>query len=386
MSNRLQNKKSHKILFLDNTLDVGGQEKLLYDFLSRIDRGRFDAVICCLKRGGYLKDAFKKLGFGFYEELLSHKYDALAYRKVSRILAKEKVDLIHSFIHPNTVFFSHMAMLTRSVKAWVLAIHASGSPAGGRLIGRFQKLFLSRVSRYVALADAHKRYLVDVEGLPEKKIDVINNGVDVDKFHPGPSDPDFKKGLGISEGEQVVTTVASLNRRKRIDLLLQSASIVLEKRRHVRFLIVGGGPERNRLEHLTRYFGIEKNVTFTGIRDDTPAILRASDLFVLASMRGTETFPLVLLEAMASGLPVVSTDVGSVRELVVDGESAIVVPPENAEALAQAIEILLTNEEKARVFGMKGREVAVERFTLDQMSIRMERLYEHVLSRSRRAD
>ncbi len=372
--------KANKILILENSLYMGGQERILYDILSRIDKQRFEIVICCLKEGGYLKEAFEALGITVYEKLLTFKYDISAYRKLSRILADEKVALIYSYIHLNTVFFAHLAMLTRSTKAWIVALHASGSRTGGRLIGPFKKMLLSRVTRFVALADAHKRYLIDTEGLPREKIDVIQNGVDIKKHHPGECDPSLKEELGIREGERVVTTIASLNRRKRHDLLLQSAANVLGTHPQVRFLIVGDGPERNRLEGLAQDLGIKTRVVFTGVRDDVDAILRASDLFVLSSMRGTETFPMVLLEAMASGVPIVSTDVGSVRELVAADENALVVPPENPDALTHAIETLLDDSEKARSFGEKGRQIVEKRFTLEQASEKTERLLSDVLT------
>jgi glycosyltransferase involved in cell wall biosynthesis len=371
----------HKILILDNSLEMGGLEKKLFDFVTRIDEKRFKVAICCLKQGGYFKEAFQSIGTPFYENLLRYKYDVLAYRRLSRILSDEKVDLIYSFAHPNTIFFSYVPMLTGSVRGWVVSLHATGSPSGGRLIGRFQKLFLSRVSRFIAVAHVHKRYLVEVEGLPEERIEVIHNGVDVVKFHPGSPEPSLKRELGIREGERVVTSVASLRPVKRIDTLLHAASHILERYADVRFLLVGDGIDRAHLEQLAQELGIAGSVTFAGIRSDVDAILRASDIFVLSS--ATEAFPNAVLEAMASGLPVVSTDVGGVRELVADGESGMIVPPENPDALAQAIDVLLTEEDRAAAFGRKGRRIVEEQFTLEQMCEKRQLLFEELLCSSR---
>jgi glycosyltransferase involved in cell wall biosynthesis len=380
MEDQNRNKrKSHKILVLENSLNVGGAERLLYDILSRIDKERFDVVICCLKDGGYFKDDFKALGFTFYDKILTYKYDFWAYRRLARIIVDEKVDLIYSHINRNTVLFSHLSMLTRSVKAWIVAVHSSGSTTGGRLIGPLHKRLLSRVSRFIAIADMHKKYLVEVEGLPAEKTDVIHNGIDIEKHSPGPTDPSLRSELGLREGEVVLTTIASLNPRKRHDILLRAGASVLERHPRLRFLVVGDGPERSRLEGIARDLGIGDRVIFTGIRDDVNAILRLSDLFVLSSMLGTETFPIVLLEAMAAGVPVVSTDVGSVRELVSDGRSATVVPPENPDALAQAIDALLIDEDKARGFGKAGRQIVEERFRLELTVKKTEALLEYVL-------
>ncbi|MFH1754367.1 MAG: glycosyltransferase [Candidatus Latescibacterota bacterium] len=374
--------KKHKILILDNSLNMGGLEKKLFEFVSRIDTDRFAVAICCLKEGGYFREPFKELGVPFYENIQSSRYDPRAYNRLSRIIREEKADIIYSFAHSNTVLLSHIAMMNRLVRAWIVSLHATGSPSGGRLIGPVTKRMLSRVSRFIAVAHEHKKYLVEVEGLPADNIEVIHNGVNVRKYHPGPAKSALKKELGIEPGDRVITTIASLNPRKRHDLLLQAAADVLERHPRARFLLVGGGPERQRLERMAEDLAIGERVIFAGIRDDVDDILRASELFVLSSMRGTETFPNVLLEAMACGLPVVSTDVGSVRELVAADESATVVPPENAGKLAAAIDTLLADEEKARAFSVAGRRIVEERFTIEQMCEKREKLFDALLADS----
>ena len=121
-----------------------------------------------------------------------------------------------------------------------------------------------------------------------------------------------------------------------------------------------------------------RQITFAGIRNDIDAILRLSDYFVLPS--GTEAFPLVLLEAMASGLPIVTTDVGSVREMVTDRESAFIVPPGRPDDLSRSINMLLSDEETANIFKEKGRRIVEEQFTLKQMCQKTERLFDAVLA------
>ncbi len=370
--------KPRTVLILDNSLDMGGLEKKLFDFISRIDKSRYRVVICCLKQGGYFKEALESLGTPFYERLLGHKYDLTAFGKLKRILAAEKVDLIYSFVHPNTLILSNLARRLGLVKGLIMSIHATGSPSGGRLIGYRQRPFLSRVNRFLAVAHAHKRYLVEIEGLKEDKIEVIHNGVDIDRYYPGPADLALRQELGIQKEERVVVTVASLRPVKQIDNLLRAIPAVLAERPNTRFLLVGDGSERGRLIELARDLGILKQVTFAGIRNDINAILRLGDYFVLPS--GTEAFPNVLLEAMASGLPIVTTDVGSVRELVTDRESAYIVPPGRPDDLSRAVNMLLSDEETANTFKERGRRIVEERFTLKQMCEKRERVFDSVLA------
>lgn len=369
--------QKHNVLILDNELDMGGVEKKLYEFLSRIDRSHYSVSVCCLKRGGFLKDSFVRMGFPFYEGILTHKYDALAYPRFARILRNEGIDLIYTFAHPNTMFFSWMAKRTGAVKAWIVSFHATGNVRGEPLLRGYQRALLSRVDAMIAVAHTHKRHLIETEGLEEEKIRVIHNGVDTAKYHPGNVVSRIRNEFGIEHGETVVTTIASLKPVKGIDVLLAAAARVLQRAEGVRFLIVGEGPDRDDLQSQARSLGIDRRVTFAGLREDVEAILRSSDLFVLPSRN--EAFPNAVLEAMASGLAVVSTDVGSVREIIVDGENGLVVPPMDTEALASAAFELLDDRDKREAFGRKGRELVERNFVLESMCRNREELFSELL-------
>lgn len=370
--------KKHNVLVLDNELGMGGSENLLYDFVSRVDRERFAVKVCCLKEGGYFKDRLIDLGIPFYDRLLAHKYDAWAFKKLSRIIEEESVHLIDTFAHPNTVLFAYLAKTFGLVERFVVSFHATGDAAGGRLVPRYLKPFLRDADALVALAREHKRYLADREGLDRHKIEVIYNGVDTRTYFPAEPHGGLRRGLGVEPGATLVTTVASLKPIKNVDLLLRAAKRILQATPAAAFLVVGDGPDREDLERLARELGIGDRVIFTGVRDDVAALLRSSDIFVLSSR--TEAFPVVVLEAMASGLPVVTTDAGSVKEMVEDGGSAFVVPTENEAALSGAISKLIGDRDTARVFGERGRSIVEERFRVETMCARRERLFERVLS------
>lgn len=354
---------------------MGGVEKKLFDLIPRFDPDRFNVVVCCLKEGGYYRRPLEERGVRIHDGLLRHKYDLFAYRKFAKILKDERVELVYSFLHPNTVLFSSFAKMTNRVKAWIVSIHATGSPSGGKLVKPYLKPFLGRVDRFIAVANDHRDYLVSKEGLPRERIEVIHNGVDSDLYRPGSGDPNLRTELGLPDTARVVTTIASLKPAKCIDVLLAAAARVTASVPDAYFLIIGDGPDRNALRAQARALGLDHKVLFAGLRDDVYDLLRLSSLFVLSSKKGTETFPNVVLEAMATGLPVVSTDVGSVREMVEEDGSARIVPPERPDALAAAIIELMSNPETMRVFGERGRAIVLERFTLDMMRSRREELF-----------
>jgi glycosyltransferase involved in cell wall biosynthesis len=364
-------------MILENHLGMGGLEKKLYDFVSRIDRAHFRVVACCLKDAGHLRDPFIGLGVPMYERLLKNKFDALAFARLLGVIEKEGIDLIYTLPHPNSVIFASLARRIGRVKRVVVSVHGTGGPMGGRMVRGYLKPFFGGVDRFISVAEEHKRYLVESEELPPEKTVVIYNGVDLVKFHPGGAGGPARAGLGIRPGERVVATVASLNFYKGVDVFVNAVPAVLEKFADTRFVVVGDGPERKNLERLAADVGASDRLTFTGIRSDVDEILRASDVFVLSSR--TEAFPNVILEAMATGLPVVSSDVGSVAELVDEGKTGHRIPPGDPAVLARAICSLLGDGERAKTFGAAGRRVVEERFRLEGMIEERESLFAELL-------
>jgi glycosyltransferase involved in cell wall biosynthesis len=177
----------------------------------------------------------------------------------------------------------------------------------------------------------------------------------------------------------VVATVASLHHYKGVDVFLKAAPEVLRVSASARFVVVGDGPERGALERLSAALGVSGRVTFTGIRSDVDEILRESEFFVLSSR--TEAFPNVILEAMATALPVVASDVGSVHELVEEGTTGYRVPPDDPETLSRRIIDLLRDAGSARAFGLEARRVVESRFKLEGMCEKREALFAELLCR-----
>ena len=371
---------THRILILDNEFDMGGKEKSLVQFITRADRTRFHFAVCCLKEGGYFKRVLLDQGIPFYDNLLRHRFDALAFVGLERVLRIERPELIYTFSHPNTVIFSYLAKLRGLVDRVVVSYHAMGDTGGTRQVVPYLLPLLRRADALLAVAEIQKNYLVETEGLPREKIRVIHNGVDTLKYRPASSDERvaLRKELGFAADDVVLITVASLKPLKRIDALLEAAATLRSGGAKLCVVVAGDGSERRPLEALAVRLGIAERVWFAGVRDDVERLLRASDVFVLASR--TEAFPNVVLEAMATGLPVVTTDVGSVREMVENGASALVVPPGDDPALAGALQKLCERSDLRKTLGRRGRDIVEERFRFDDMCAKRENLFEELLA------
>jgi glycosyltransferase involved in cell wall biosynthesis len=219
--------------------------------------------------------------------------------------------------------------------------------------------------------------LVEHWGIPPDKIEVVYNGIDVDLFST-PVDAVAKKAeLGIPADRVIFGTVATLRPIKGLDVLLRATKQVLERCSHAHLAVVGDGPCRDELVKLAASLGISDRITFCGRREDVSEALTTFDVFVLSSL--SEGFPNTVCEALVRGLPVVATDVGGVGEAVIPGETGLLVQPGDAAGLAQAMIRLAGDESLRRSMSGKGRELAVDRFSLRHMIGSIEAVYEDEL-------
>ncbi len=228
----------------------------------------------------------------------------------------------------------------------------------------------------VAVSVGQAEYLRDEEGIVPERIVVIHNGVDTASFGPrlqGEALERARQELGLPPDAPVVVIVAALRPEKNHALLLRALARC-RCRRAPHLLVVGGGPEEERIRSVAREEGLHDRIHWLGIRDDVPWILSLSDVLVLSSSPVVETFPLCVLEAMAASLPVISTRVGSLEEMVVDGETGYLTPPGDGDALARALEALLDDPERGWKMGRAGREHVLRNFDRKAMVEKTARL------------
>jgi glycosyltransferase involved in cell wall biosynthesis len=219
-----------------------------------------------------------------------------------------------------------------------------------------------------------------VEGIRADKIVTIWNGIDVAKYDP-PDAPRrraaIRRELGIDDACQVVTTVGRLAPQKGHEHLIAAVPAILARAPQAHFLILGEGPLDEALAAQARATGLDESVHFLGVRDDVRDVLLGSDLFVLPSL--WEGLPNVVLEAMAAGLAVVATSVDGTPELVFDGDTGVLVPPGEPEALAAAVMALLADPSRAAQLGAAGRRRAVAHFSHQRNTQAYVDLYTRIL-------
>jgi len=210
-----------------------------------------------------------------------------------------------------------------------------------------------------------------------KKIWTICNGLDTESVYSRLDKPQAKRRLGIAPDCPVIGTAGRLDPVKRLDLFLAAAKQIEQKVANAQFLIAGGGREEDRLKQIAKSLDLQDKVQFLGARDDIYDILRAMDVFVLSSDH--EGFPMVLMEALWLGVPIVARKVGGVPEVIHNGESSVLVSSGNPTELAEACLGLLGNETERKNMTSSGEERLEERFTSEKNTEAVANLYRSLL-------
>jgi glycosyltransferase involved in cell wall biosynthesis len=221
---------------------------------------------------------------------------------------------------------------------------------------------------------------MEQERIPDAKLEIITNGVDLARFANGRPAGTVRQALGVSASAPLVGIVAMLRPEKAHDVFLRAAARAAAHVPEARFLIIGDGPTRPQLEALAAELGLQGKVLFLGARSDVPELVKAIDLAVLSSHPVVETLSNAVLEYMAAGKPVLATRVGSVPEQVQDGVTGCLVDPGDWQALGDRIAELLLDADRARRMGQAGRALVEARYTIDRMVRGHERLFERLLN------
>jgi glycosyltransferase involved in cell wall biosynthesis len=234
--------------------------------------------------------------------------------------------------------------------------------------------------KHIAVSDMVRQIEIENTRVPPAKVLTIYNGIDPTPFAQPIDRTATRQQWGISPDAPLVGMVARLTPAKGLPILLKAFAIVHANLPTARLLLVGTGELESDLMAQTNALDLQNVVIFAGLRKDVPAFLACLDLFVLSSL--WEGFPNVLLEAMSAGLPAVATTVGGTPELVLDGETGLLVPPADAEKLAHAILSLLQNPEQRKKMGEAGLARVKEKFSIGNMVQQTESLYDTLLGTS----
>lgn len=365
------------ICHLLHGLRVGGAE-VLAARLARQLRDRFRFVFVCLDELGTLGEELRSEGF--VVEVLGRR-SGLDWRcslRLAGFLRRQRVALVHA--HQYTPFFygatARLLCHRPSVLFTEHGRHQPDYPRRKRMVAN--RLLLTRRDRVVGVGEAVRQALVANEGLPPQRVGVVYNGIDTEAFANGRCERGaVRREIGAADSDWVMVQVARLDYLKDHATAVRTLERVVRQRPDARLVLVGEGPEEAKVRAAARNRGVQDRVHFLGLRSDIARLLAAADVFLLTSV--SEGIPVTLIEAMAAALPVVSTRVGGVAEVVEDGGTGLLAAAGDDEALAEKVLHLASRPELCREFGRAGRERAAGMFSERQMHAGYLQLYGEML-------
>lgn len=364
---------------------AGGIRQHLSGLLSHLQDGRVEpTIVCPPDRPGVPSldiPGVRTLRLNIQSDLTPMS-DWAASLAISRLAWSEGVSIIHA--HGFKAGFLCLWAGHRPSRPFttVCTFHNplrrhEGNPLKNAMTLSMASAVGRRVDHVVVISRALEEEALGLMRLPQRKVTCVYNGIDPDAFCLTVDPAEVRRELGIPAGARVVGTVARLIPQKGIQNLIHAAVSVLARVANAHVLVVGDGPFRGRLEEEASFLGIADRITFAGFRGDVPRILAALDVFALPSLE--EGFSLAVLEAMASGKPVVATRTGGLPELV-SPETGLLVPMGGTCEMAQALSSLLEDPERCVRMGQAGRARAKSRFSMQSMADEHLALYQRLTS------
>ena len=345
----------------------GGQQQVLYLAQKLTD---YDNIIACPPQSP-LAERAKVIGLKVLPVKMYGEWDLLAVRKLKKIIRKNSIKIIH--LHSPHAHALGLLAAKSAGNCKVILSRRVDFPIKKNILSRLK---YSNVDRITAISERVKRVLV-ADGLSEEKIDVVYSGVDIDRFQNVEANYLISE-LALNKHKLRIGNIAALAWHKDHKTLIKAARIVVDEFPQLIFLIAGEGPLRREIEISIKKFNLEEKVKLFGFRQDIPEILSILHLFVLSS--SWEGLGTSLLDAFASRVPVVATNVGGIPEIVKDGVNGVLVPPGNPEALAGAISSLLKNRDLARRMAEEGFRLVKEKFSIGKMVEETKKIYDRLVA------
>jgi sugar transferase (PEP-CTERM/EpsH1 system associated) len=368
------------VVHLTYALDFGGLETLLVDCINRMPAERYRHAVVCLTRYTEFADKITRPGVELYALGKPPGLGLSTHLKFFALMRRLRPAIVHTY-NLSALEYAFTAALA-GVPVRVHAEHgrdASDPEGTNRKHNFLRRRVAPFVDRFVPVSDDLNRWLDKVVGIPAAKTQFIKNGVDTDKFAlPAAAGPS-----PWSHEDFVIGTVARVqdikNHRALVEAFVRLREMMPAQRDRLKLSIVGDGPLLPSLRAQVAAAGLEDAVWLPGARTDIPAVLQSFSLFALPSL--AEGTPVSLLEAMASGLPVVASRVGGIPEVVTEGEHGALVPAGDVGALAAALARYSSDPALARTHGAAGRIRVEQRFSMRAMLTAYTGLYDALCRR-----
>ncbi|MBI5071375.1 glycosyltransferase [Candidatus Falkowbacteria bacterium] len=356
-----------KIIHIITGLPFGGAETMLFDLARRLSADNFEVKVATAVRGGPLVQDFKEAGIEVRIFEKRGKIGLGLIFKLWRFLRREKPDIVHTHLFGGDTWGRIAAVLAR-VPIIISTEHNTNLDEGWAK--RKLKKFLSHFTKkIVAVSEAVKNYSVVYDKIRAKKIVVVQNGIDLEKFISS-SEKDFGD-------PPIIGVVGRLEEQKGYKYLFEALNLI--KTIPWILWVVGDGSKKSELERLAKDLNLRERIIFLGARRNIAEILNQIDIFVLPSL--WEGLGIAVLEAAAAGKPIVASRVGGIPEIIEEDRTGILVEPKNVKSLADGLEHILLGSAEAKEMGARARAMAEEKFGVEKMVGSYENLYKELVNK-----
>lgn len=376
---------SVKVLHVINSLSIGGAESLLVRHVSQISKnypGVRNAVCVLGPRSHAAQEYIEQLPVspaflefpGNYRNL---RQTGACLRALRRLLRDIKPDIVHTYLWTSSIFTS-LASLGLPTRRVSHVVDRRGDRQSARWRGRLNVrmtgwLLRRRSGYFAAVSEACRHHAITQYHAPASHVVTAHNGIDLRKFSPA-NMPVFRRPT------VVIGSMSRFVNEKGYEYLVDAFRIVAKEIDNVRLTIAGDGPTFPKIEAVVKQTGLTDRISLPGRVESTPEFYAGLDVFVVPSVEA-EGLPTTILEAMATGLPVIATDIGGATEVIKDEATGLIVPSRDTAALAAAIRRLVSSPEEAERMGRAGLSVVADRFSTSRMTQTIvEKIYQPLLS------
>jgi len=361
-----------RVALVIGQLHAGGSERQLAELALGLRGGRCAPYVYCLSA---ITEPFgpllQKAGVPLRVLPRRRSFEVRRVIALARLLREDRIDVVLSYAMPVNLY-SYLARLFYR-RSYLVASSRTAEMTESPLRTRVNGLVYRRSGRIVANSRFGAESTSRIYGVSPDRIEVIHNGVDRSRFEYQGGQEEARRALGLPALVPVVWFFETPTTEKRVDLFLEAARRATSRIPECRFLVVGAGDLLEPMKRLATEMGLDSKVLFTGERNDMDRVLSALDLLALSS--DFEGLPNVVMEAMAAGRPVVATDLGGCRELIVDGVTGLLVPVGDPGALAERMIQVLSLPDRGRSLGAAGSERIRSEFSIAAMVERFEALF-----------
>ena len=376
--------RKFNIVFLIDGLGWGGAERLMIPILANIDHQLFSVRVGVfqIRNGNPIANDLRSLGIPVDLIPVPYLRDLTAVSRITSYLKDVKADLIHAQLELGDILGGIVAL--RMQLPIVSTLHTMPSQdmsLKSRLHQEVEYFCLRHFfNMVISVSDEARQFHKDVGKLPDRKTCTIYNGIDLSHFPAAPQS-DRKlvlREFNIPTSATVLITVAVLRELKGIQYMIRALPKILAANPDLYYLVAGSGDFQDELLAEAIRAGVSERVVFAGARKDVPALMSASDLFVLPTL--TEALPTVLAEAMAAYLPILACRVGGVPEMVEDGVNGRLVAPADSQQLANVCNEMLKQPVVLSKMGQAGRRIVEEKFNVRTQVQKLQFLYQKLIA------